>query len=177
MRPPELRCTRLRYVACTLLSYAASYWVSLLPTDLSCTLQIKGAFFWATRHPTELRCSLLGYAVPHWAWLHSTELTLYVNIFRMPEWRTVRHLHCQSSTGVDANANAAASVSMPLPSYCCWMFTIIDRDEWCCIRKAWVCEYFRGGSLHRSTGQNINGPNINELQINCSIGQQKPVDV
>ncbi len=34
-----------------------------------------------------------------------------------------------------------------------------------------------GGSLYRSTGQNINGPNINELQINCSIGQQKPVDV
>ena len=33
------------------------------------------------------------------------------------------------------------------------------------------------GLLYRSTGQNINGPNINELQINCSIGQQKPVDV
>jgi hypothetical protein len=36
---------------------------------------------------------------------------------------------------------------------------------------------FDWGSLYRSTGQNINGPNINELQINCSIGQQKPVDV
>jgi hypothetical protein len=35
----------------------------------------------------------------------------------------------------------------------------------------------RRGSLYRSTGQNINGPNINELQINCSLGQQKPVDV
>ncbi len=33
------------------------------------------------------------------------------------------------------------------------------------------------GPLYRSTGQNINGPNITELQINCSIGQQKPVDV
>ena len=33
------------------------------------------------------------------------------------------------------------------------------------------------GYGYRSTGQNINGPNINELQINCSIGQQKPVDV
>ncbi len=33
------------------------------------------------------------------------------------------------------------------------------------------------GPLYRSTGQNINGPNINELQINCSKGQQKPVDV
>ncbi len=33
------------------------------------------------------------------------------------------------------------------------------------------------GPLYRSTGQNINGPNINELQINCSTGQQKPVDV
>jgi hypothetical protein len=36
---------------------------------------------------------------------------------------------------------------------------------------------FRRGPLYRSTGQNINGQNINELQINCSIGQQKPVDV
>ncbi len=95
-------------IGCSLLSYAASYWVSLLPTDLSCTfvsctLQIKGASFWATRH-------LLSYAAAYWAMqfptellyrLHSTELTLFVNIFRMPEWRTVRHLHCQSSTGVD----------------------------------------------------------------------------
>ena len=31
------------------------------------------------------------------------------------------------------------------------------------------------GSLYRSTGQNINGPNINELQINCSIDQQNPI--
>jgi hypothetical protein len=37
--------------------------------------------------------------------------------------------------------------------------------------------YAERGSLYRSTGQNINGPNINELQINCSIGQQKLVDV
>jgi hypothetical protein len=42
--------------------------------------------------------------------------------------------------------------------------------------SAAMCAHFRG-SLYRSTGQNINGPNINELQINCSIGQQNPVDV
>ncbi len=41
----------------------------------------------------------------------------------------------------------------------------------------WVYEAKKWGSLHRSTEQNINGPNINELQINCSLGQQKPVDV
>jgi hypothetical protein len=35
----------------------------------------------------------------------------------------------------------------------------------------------RGGYGYRSTGHNINGPNINELQINCSIDQRKPVDV
>jgi hypothetical protein len=29
-----------------------------------------------------------------------------------------------------------------------------------------------GGYGYRSTGQNINGPNINELQINCSIDQR-----
>ncbi len=40
-----------------------------------------------------------------------------------------------------------------------------------------ICYNKYGGSLYRSTGQNINGPNINELQINCSIGQQKLVDV
>jgi hypothetical protein len=34
-----------------------------------------------------------------------------------------------------------------------------------------------GGYGYRSTGHNINSPNINELQINCSIDQQKPVDV
>ncbi len=33
------------------------------------------------------------------------------------------------------------------------------------------------GYGYRSTGHNINGPNINKLQINWSIGQQKPVDV
>ncbi len=33
------------------------------------------------------------------------------------------------------------------------------------------------GYGYRSTGHNINGPNINELQTNCSIGQRKPVDV
>ncbi len=33
------------------------------------------------------------------------------------------------------------------------------------------------GYSYRSTGQNINSPNINELQINCSIDQRKPVDV
>ena len=36
---------------------------------------------------------------------------------------------------------------------------------------------FDGGYGYRSTGHNINGPNINELQINCSIDQRKPVDV
>jgi hypothetical protein len=40
-----------------------------------------------------------------------------------------------------------------------------------------VLTHVEGGSLYRSTGQNINGPNINELQINCSIDQQKPVNV
>ncbi len=39
-----------------------------------------------------------------------------------------------------------------------------------------LCCVFRG-PLYRSTGQNINCPNINELQISCSKGQQKPVDV
>jgi hypothetical protein len=34
-----------------------------------------------------------------------------------------------------------------------------------------------GGYGYRSTRHNINGLNINELQINCSIGQQKLVDV
>jgi hypothetical protein len=34
-----------------------------------------------------------------------------------------------------------------------------------------------GGSLYRSIGHNINGLNINEPQINCSIHQQKLVDV
>ncbi len=33
------------------------------------------------------------------------------------------------------------------------------------------CSLCEGGYGYRSTGQNINGPNINELQINCSIGQ------
>jgi hypothetical protein len=45
------------------------------------------------------------------------------------------------------------------------------------LNGTWKGIYCHGGSLYRSTGQNINGPNINELQINCSIGQQKPVDV
>ncbi len=34
-----------------------------------------------------------------------------------------------------------------------------------------------GGYGYRSTGHNINGQNINELQINCSVDQRKPVDV
>jgi hypothetical protein len=42
------------------------------------------------------------------------------------------------------------------------------------IRKMFA---YRGGYGYRSTGHNINGLNINELQINCSIGQQKLVDV
>ncbi len=33
------------------------------------------------------------------------------------------------------------------------------------------------GCGYRSTRHNINGPNINELQINCSIDQRKPLDV
>jgi hypothetical protein len=33
------------------------------------------------------------------------------------------------------------------------------------------------GYGYRSTGHFINGPNINELEINCSIDQQNPVDV
>ncbi len=45
------------------------------------------------------------------------------------------------------------------------------------IRESLQRRGHEGGSLYRSTGQNINGPNINELQINCSIGQQNPVDV
>jgi hypothetical protein len=54
------------------------------------------------------------------------------------------------------------------------------RDYWNVDKLVWDIyggDYDRWGLLYRSTGQNINGPNINELQINCSIGQQKPVDV
>jgi hypothetical protein len=35
----------------------------------------------------------------------------------------------------------------------------------------------KGGFFYRSTGHNINSPNINASQINCSIHQRKMVDV
>jgi hypothetical protein len=34
-----------------------------------------------------------------------------------------------------------------------------------------------GGSLYRSTGHLTNGPNVNGLQVNCSVHQPKLVDV
>ncbi len=54
--------------------------------------------------------------------------------------------------------------------YSTWGLLIITTQVMHGLQGQW-------GSLYRSTGQNINGPNINELQVNCSIGQQKPVDV
>jgi hypothetical protein len=44
-------------------------------------------------------------------------------------------------------------------------------------KTPYVCKWAERGYGYRSTGHLINGPNINELQINCSIGQQNPVDV
>jgi hypothetical protein len=44
-------------------------------------------------------------------------------------------------------------------------------------RYARGCAGGEGGSLYRSTGHNINGQKIKELQINCFTDQQNPVDV
>ncbi len=84
-------------LCCTLLSYAASYWATLLhpdlhaapsgatlhPTELRCTFLCYTALSelgcsllicCATLHHTELRCTILSYAAPYWATLHYTEL-------------------------------------------------------------------------------------------------------
>jgi hypothetical protein len=53
-------------------------------------------------------------------------------------------------------------------------------NQFTAAKQSWIFRQTMGarrGYGYRSTGRNINGPNINKLQINCSIDQRKPVDV
>jgi hypothetical protein len=78
LHPTELHCTLLSYAAtswvtlCPILSYPAPCWAKKHPTELCCIqLSYLALRFtlWATLHPTELHCTLLSYAATSWATL------------------------------------------------------------------------------------------------------------